>query len=262
MTRPQSQATPGQPLYNDIGHGYAHYRREDPTLRARIHEALGDAQTVLNVGAGAGSYEPLDRYVLAVEPSKVMATQRRTSCPAIRASAHDLPLHDQSIDATMSVLSLHHWKDAHGQDAREAGVRELRRVTRGPVVIITYDAEVSARMWLMADYFPEVAKLDREVFPDPAQVAQWLGGAHVEPVPIRADSPDWNLGSYWAHPERVLDEAARNATSGFARQPPSVVERVVSAVRSDLDSGAWDSKHGHLRGLTDLDVGLRLVLAV
>lgn len=245
--------------YDTIGHRYARTRREDPQIAAAIEAALGDARSVVNVGAGAGSYEPKNRHVVAIEPSDVMAAQRGADmAPAIRAFAGDLPLRDDSVDAAMSVLSLHHW-----DDQRERGVREMRRVARGPVVIVTYDAEVSAQMWLMADYLPEVAELDRRIFPSMDVLRSWLGGTvHVEPIPIHRDTPDWNLGSFWAHPDRVLDEGARNATSGFARMPKAVVDRVVAAVTADLQSGAWEAKHGHLRGVMSLDVGLRLVVAL
>jgi SAM-dependent methyltransferase len=211
----------------------------------------------VNVGAGTGSYEPRDRHVVAVEPSEVMAAQRPPElAPAIRASARDLPLRDASVDAAMAVLTIHHW-DAD----QERGVRELRRVARGPVVILTYDSAVSGEMWLVADYLPEVAALDRRIFPDPELLLEWLGGrGRVEVVPIPRDTPDWMLGSFWAHPERVLDERARNATSGFARMQPAVVARVAAAVGRDLASGAWDERHGHLRALEAYDAGLRLVV--
>lgn len=244
--------------YDSIGAGYARTRREDPGIRDLLHGALGDARTVVNVGAGAGSYEPRDRHVIAVEPSDVMAAQRAPElAPAIRASAGSLPLRDRSVDAAMAVLTVHHW------DLEvEAGVRELRRVARGPVVILTFDADVSGGMWLMADYLTEVADLDRRICPPPARIAAWLGGdVRIAPVPIARDSPDWTLMSFWAHPERVLDPDARAATSGFARQPPSVVERVVADVARDLESGAWDARHGHLRTLKSFDAGLRLVVS-
>jgi SAM-dependent methyltransferase len=246
------------PRYEHIGHRYARTRREDPDLRERIARALGDARTVVNVGAGTGSYEPLDRHVVAVEPSDTMAAQRpRALAPAIRASAGRLPLRDGSVDAAMTILSLHHW-----DEEREQGVRELCRVASRRVVILTYDARVSGEMWLMKDYFQEVAELDRRIFPHPEQIVEWLGGkAETSVVPIAHDTPDWHLGSFWAHPERVLDEDARNATSGFARAAPEVVARVVSAVRRDLADGTWDARHGHLRKLSEHDVGMRLIVA-
>ena len=244
--------------YDRIGVGYGRTRREDPRLAALIHRALGDARTVVNVGAGAGAYEPRDRHVLAIEPSDVMAAQRPPElAPAIRASAAELPLRDASVDAAMAVLTIHHW-----DEERERGVRELRRVARGPVVILTYDPDVCSQMWLLADYLPEVAELDRRTFPPIERVVDWLGGwVDVTPVPVSRDTPDWSLGSFWAHPERVLDEQARSATSGFARMDPVIVERVVAAVERDLRDGSWDRRYGHLRGLDELDVGARLVVA-
>ena len=245
------------PRYESIGHGYAHLRREDPLLYARIRAALGDARTVVNVGAGAGSYEPRDLHVVAIEPSDVMAAQRpRERAPAIRATAGALPLRDGAVDAALAILTVHHW-----DDARERGVRELRRVARERVVIVTFDAEVWSQLWLVAEYLPELGELDRKIFPPPEQIAGWLGGSvAIEPLPLSRDTPDWMLGSYWAHPERVLDAQARAATSGFARMPAAVVERVVGAVGRDLANGSWDARHGALRGLDELDVGLRLIV--
>jgi SAM-dependent methyltransferase len=244
--------------YDIIGRGYSRTRREDPLFRALIHAALGNARTVVNVGAGSGAYEPSDLHVIAVEPSDVMAAQRsRDLAPAIRASASSIPLRDGSVDAAMAILSVHHW-----DEQREQGVRELRRVARGAVIILTYDASISGAMWLMADYLPEVARLDLQIFPPPQQLEGWLGGdVRIDTVPIPRDTPDWMLGSFWAHPERVLDASARAATSGFARMPSHVVDRVVSEVSRDLASGLWDHRHGHLRTLDALDVGLRLIAA-
>jgi SAM-dependent methyltransferase len=244
--------------YDVIGAEYASTRREDPAIAALIHEALGGARTVVNVGAGAGSYEPRDRKVIPIEPSSVMNAQRDPALPqAIQASAFPLPLEDGSVDAAMAVLTVHHW-----DDQQKPGVKELRRVARGPVVILTIDAEVSSRMWLMADYLQEVAELDRQIFPTMDTLAGWLGGeVDVRPVPLSRDTPDWSLGSFWAHPERVLDEQARNATSGFARMPDAIVDRVVAAVERDLADGTWDARHGHLRELEEYDSGLRLVVA-
>lgn len=243
--------------YDSIGPGYAKYRHEDPELRRLIHGALGDARTVVNVGAGTGSYEPLDRHVIAIEPSDAMTIQRSTDHPpAIRATADALPLRDQSVDAAMAVLTIHHW-----DGCQERGVREMRRVARGPIAIVTYDPEISGQMWLMSDYLTEVAELDRRIFPPPDRVASWLGGACIKEVPHAADTPDWNLGAFWAHPERVFDQGARDATSGFARQPAPVVERVLHDLRRDLDDGTWDRRHGSLRRLEALDVGLRLIVS-
>jgi SAM-dependent methyltransferase len=244
--------------YERIGHGYAAVRREDPRIAAIIHAALGDARTVVNVGAGAGSYEPRNRHVIAVEPSDVMASQRPSDlAPAIRATAAALPLRDGDVDAAMAILTVHHW-DAE----QERGVRELRRVARGPVVILTFDAEVCSRMWLVADYLPEVGELDRRIFPTIGQLTDWLGSdTTVATIEVPADTPDWTFAAFWAHPERVLDPAARAATSGFARTDPAVVELVVSRLCADLASGAWDVRHGDLRQLDAYDAGLRLVVS-
>ena len=243
--------------YDVIGAGYAATRREDPRIAARIQVALGAARTVVNVGAGAGSYEPRDREVIAVEPSAVMVAQRDPNlAPAIHAGAYPLPLADRSVDAAMAVLTIHHW-----DEDQERGVREMRRVARGPVVILTVDADVSARMWLVADYLPELGELNRRILPRPETVARWLPGeVDVQTVPISRDTPDWMLGSSWAHPERVLDARARAGTSGFARMPPDVVRRVVEAVERDLADGTWDARHGHLRNLDEYDAGLRLLV--
>jgi SAM-dependent methyltransferase len=245
-----------EPRYDSIGVGYSQTRREDPRTAACIRRTLGSARTVVNVGAGAGSYEPRDRHVIAVEPSAVMAAQRPPElAPAILAGANRLPLLDQSVDAAMAILSVHHW-----DEDQEQGVREMRRVARGRVVILTFDPQVSARMWLMADYLGEVAELDQRIFPAPELLAQWLGThIEVEEIPIARDTPDWMLGAFWAHPERVLDPRARAGTSGFARMSAPVVERVVSALGRDLQDGTWDARYGHLRELSEYDAGLRLI---
>ncbi|WP_027005610.1 class I SAM-dependent methyltransferase [Conexibacter woesei] len=246
------------PRYDRIGGGYARHRQPDPGFAAAIEAALGDARTVVNVGAGAGSYEPAGRHVVAIEPSDVMAAQRPASlAPAIRATAGRLPLRDASVDAAMAVLTLHHWD--HEQ---EQGIRELRRVARGPVVLLTIDPRVSGATWMVADYLPEVAALDDEIFPLPEVLADWLGGAvAIDVLEVPRDTPDHTLLSFWAHPERVLDAEARAATSGFARMQPAIVDRCVAAVGRDLASGAWDARHGHLRDLDAYDAGLRLVVA-
>lgn len=248
----------GGTRYNSIGVGYSQCRREDPVLYEKIISALGNCQTVVNVGAGAGSYEPRDRIVVAVEPSEVMARQRSSDkFPPIKATADQLPFHDKSVDACMTVLSVHHW-----HPNQMAGVHEMRRISRDRIVIVTIDPRISAQMWLMADYLHEVADLDNQIFPFPETICGWLGDAtEIEVVPTRRDTEDWSLVSFWAHPERVLNPAARAATSAFARQSRSVVDRVVSHVERDLRSGLWDEKYGHLRGLNEYDAGTRMITA-
>jgi SAM-dependent methyltransferase len=196
--------------------------------------------------------------VIAVEPSEVMIAQRDPGlAPAVLGRAYPLPLQDRSVDAAMAILTVHHW-----DDDRERGVRELRRVARGPVVILTIDVEVSSRMWLIADYLPEVAELDRRTFPSLDAIVGWLGTeVELTEVPIHRDTPDWFLGSFWGHPERVLDPRARAATSGFSRMPVEVVDRVVAAVERDLQDGTWDERHGRLRRLEEYDVGFRVLVS-
>ncbi|MCZ7679444.1 MAG: class I SAM-dependent methyltransferase [Sandaracinaceae bacterium] len=244
--------------YDAIGRGYASRRREDPRFRDRIHAALGGACTVVNVGAGAGSYEARGSIRRGHRAERRDGGAAATVPPAgDPRDGREPPLRDASVDAAMTVLSLHHWDDERGR-----GVRELRRVARGPVVIVTYDARVSASMWLLREYLPEVAALDLEIFPPPEVLREWLGGTvEIEPLPIPRDTPDWMLGSFWAHPERVLDPDARAATSGFARMPPAVVDRVVHELSRDLADGSWDRRHGALRALAAYDVGLRLLVA-
>ncbi len=241
--------------YDEIGANYSEFRREDPFLVRSIAEALTGCESVVNVGAGPGSYEPAGISVTAVEPSAVMRAQRPPgSAPAIAASAESLPFADDSFDAAMAVLSLHHW---HPNQA--LGVRELQRVG-GLVLIVTVDPLVSGDLWL-SQYLPEVAELDRRIFPAPAEIASWLGGdVSTQPLLVSRDTPDWMLLSYWAHPERMLDAAARRATSGLARLPTDVVDRAVAEIDADLVSGAWDRKWGHLRGLDSYDAGLRLIV--
>lgn len=244
--------------YETIGHGYAETRREDPQLRQRIERSLTSCRSVLNVGAGAGSYEPLDRQVIAMEPSDAMAAQRPADLvPALRIPAGPLPMRDRSVDGSMAVLTVHHWGAQ-----QETGIRELRRVTRGPVVVVTYDMSVAVEMWLYRQYFPEAAERDLATFPPVDALVDWLGGdVTVEPVPVARTTPDWTFGSFWAHPERVLDSAARRGTSAFALADAGVVDRVVDAVERDLADGTWDRLNGRLRSLTEYDVGLRLIVA-
>lgn len=241
--------------YDAIGEGYARMRRPDPRIAAQIERALGDARTVVNVGAGTGSYEPVGRHVVAVEPSVVMAAQRpRDRPPAVLARAEALPLADDSADAVMAVLTVHHWEDL------DAGVAEMLRVARDRVVVVTIDMDVAERWWLFAECAPEITRRDRAEFPDVGALARSLG-AVVEVVPVPADCADRFGLAYWNDPEGLLDPAARAAMSGFARLAPEREAAIVERLRSDLESGAWDARHGHLRSLGSFDAGLRLLVA-
>lgn len=239
--------------YDDIGRTYTATRHEDPRFAAQIHAALGDAQTIVNVGAGTGNYEPRDRWVLAVEPSATMVAQRPPgAAPVIRASAEALPLADATVDAALVTLSIHHWADWR------AGVAELVRVARRRIVIWTFDPEAFATMWLAADYFPEIVELDRPRTPPLGELADALGGARVEPVLVPRDCEDGVAAAFYARPEAYLDPIVRAGMSSLAvlDDPPGL-----RRLAGDLDSGAWDERHGHLRELRELDAGYRLVVA-
>jgi SAM-dependent methyltransferase len=243
--------------YDTIGTGYAATRREDPELRARIHAALGDARTVVNVGAGAGSYEPRDRHVVAIEPSDVMAAQRPPGlAPAIRATAAALPLRDGAVDAAMAILTIHHW-----DDDRERGMRELRRVARGPVVILTFDGDALDRFWL-ARYVPELVEADRRRFPALSWIVDVLGGrVTVDEVPVPRDCTDGFTEAFYARPERFLDEGVRRSQSVWTFVDPAVEARFVRRLAADLDSGEWDRRFGHHRQMPAFDGALRLITA-
>jgi len=241
--------------YERHGHGYARNRRADPRIEARIHAALGDARTVLNVGAGSGSYEPADREVLAVEPSATMRAQRPPgAAPAIDARAEALPFDDDSFDAAMATITIHHWEPP------EAGLRELRRVARGPVVVFTFELE-SLPAWQL-DFFAEAVALEMPRFPEIAAIERVLGGrTRVERIPTPADCADGFFEAFWSRPEILLDPEIRASQSVWALLPPGAEERIVARLRTALESGAWDAEHGHLRGQESFDGALRLVVS-
>ena len=239
-------------LYDRIGIGYAERRRPDPRIEARIDSALGSCDRVLNVGAGAGSYEPANRFIIAVEPSAEMIRQRPAeSAPVVQASASRLPFRDQSFDAALAVLSVHHW--AH----REQGLAEMRRVARERVVIFTWDPEHSG-FWLVQQYFPEILAIDRPAFPSLREIETIIGHAISSVVPVPADCSDGFLGAYWQRPAHYLDVHVRNAISSFSKFDSTTG---LSRLRRDLDDGTWLSKNATLQDLRELDIGYRLVVA-
>jgi len=239
-------------LYDSIGRGYGARRKQDPRIAERILEALGPSRSVVNVGAGTGSYEPRDRALVAVEPSRVMIRQRPPeAAPAVRASATDLPFRDGSFDAALAVLTLHHWPDL------PRGLAELRRAARRTVVILTFDP--SAHGFWLTDYFPEIPELDRRSLPALSEIERQLGRAQVFDVPVPCDCTDGFLGAYWRRPHAYLDPDVRSAISVFSRIGD--VESGLARLRADLDSGEWHRRYGHLLGLPQLDVGYRLIVA-
>jgi SAM-dependent methyltransferase len=242
---------PDRPLYDTLGRGYSAARRPDPRIAAQIHAALGDARTVLNVGAGAGSYEPADRAVLAVEPSEVMIAQRPAdAAPVVRGVAEALPFPTGSFDAGLALLTLHHWTD------QRAGIAELRRVA-DRTVTFTFDTDVS--LWIATDYLPAIIGQEAFIFPPIREVAAWLD-AEVQVVPVPHDCTDGFTGAYWARPEAYLDPAVRAGMSAIRNLDPAVVDAGMERLRADLGSGAWDARHGHLRTMSELDLGYRLLV--
>jgi SAM-dependent methyltransferase len=241
--------------YEAHGAGYAVRRRTDPRIAARVHAALGPARTVLNVGAGAGSYEPEDRHVVAVEPSASMRAQRpRDRAPAIAAAAEELPFDDGAFDAAMATVTVHQWSDL------EQGLAELRRVTRGPVVLLTFDGDALDRFWL-SGYAPELIAAERRRYPAMATLAGALGaGTQIVPIPVPIDCADGFTEAYYARPEAFLDPAVRRAQSAWGFVAPAAQERAVARLADDLASGAWDARYGALRTQPAFDGSLRLVV--
>jgi SAM-dependent methyltransferase len=243
----------GARLYDVIGSAYPATRRTEPRIAARIWEALGDARTVLNVGAGTGSYEPPDRDVTAVEPSAVMRAQRpEGAAPCVAAAAESLPFEDQSFDAAMAVSTVHHWQDPI------ARLREMRRVA-GRVVVFTYDAGWHQRFRLSRDYLPEFADL-LVGWPSLADMAHAVGG-RAQPVLIPWDCADGFFEAYWRRPKAYLDEYVRRAVSTWTRVGPEAEQRAVRSLREDLASGRWAEHNRDLVALDAAELGLRLLVA-
>ncbi len=243
-------------LYDAIGAGYPVTRRTEPRIAGQVWAALGDARTVLNVGAGTGSYEPPDRDVTAVEPSALMRAQRPAgAAPCLAAAAERLPFRDQCFDAAMAFATIHHWPDPI------AGLRELRRVARR-VVVFTHDTSAAGwldRFWLIRDYLPEVADL-LAGRPPLTELARVLG-AQVEPVPIPWDCADGFFEAYWRRPGAYLDEPVRRAMSVWTRVGPEAEQRAVGRLAADLASGRWAERNRDLIGLDRAELGLRLLVA-
>lgn len=245
--------------YEQHGTSYATIRRPDPRIAARVHAALGASRTVLNVGAGAGSYEPVDRYVLAVEPSATMRAQRPVGgAPAVDATAENLPFDDNSFDAAMAILTVHQWRDVN------RGLREMRRVSSGPVVVLTIDASALQQFWL-TDYIPEVVAVERTRFPTLDRVSDALaeGSAdvRVDVVPVPKDCTDGFGEAFYARPEAFLRPEIRAASSGLVLTDANAVQRGLDRLANDLASGAWDQAYGHLRSQAERRGAFRLVTA-
>jgi hypothetical protein len=245
----------GRVDYERHGRSYSEHRHADPRIAARIHAALGDARTVLNVGAGAGSYEPRDRWVLAVEPSATMRAQRPAgSAPAIAARAEALPLDDGAVEAAMACVTVHHWEPPW------AGLAELRRVARGPVVVFTFELD-GLPAW-QKEFLREGIALELPRFPPVEEIASALGGrTRVERIPTPGDCVDGFFEAFWRRPEALLDPGIRSAQSMWRLLEPGIEERIVRRLADALASGAWDAQHGHLRDKESIDGALRLVIS-
>ncbi|WP_405495457.1 class I SAM-dependent methyltransferase [Streptomyces sp. NBC_00096] len=242
--------------YGAIGSGYSSYRRPDARVARFIAEALGDAQNVLNVGAGSGSYESAARAVTAVEPSESMRAQRPARLArAVDAVAEDLPFADGEFDGAMTLFSVHQWSDV------AAGLREMRRVTRGPVVVLTCDPKLVRDFWLH-EYAPEVLDTEARRYPPIEDMAAALGGSGtIQTVPIPLDCTDGFNEAYYGRPELLLDPAARQACSAWSFVGDETRERFDRTLRHDLESGAWDERFGHLRTQETYEGSLVIVRA-
>lgn len=244
--------------YDTIGVGYAEQRRADPRIFAQITAALAGAERVVNVGAGAGSYEPASTIV-AVEPSDVMIAQRDVgSAPVAQAVAERLPLPDRCGDAGLASMTVHHWTDPL------RGLREIVRVAPARTVVFTWDRAVYAGTWQCHDYFPQIAVREAQL-PDAGEIATMLTAlgrsVRTEVVPVPADCTDGFGGAHWARPQALLDPAVGDAMSGVALLDASVRERALARLRADLESGVWHERYGHLLDQDELDIGCRLLVA-
>lgn len=243
-----------QALYDQIGKTYTSTRRPDPRIGAAILHALGDARSVVNVGAGAGAYEPIDRSIVAVEISSQMIQQRTPgSGRVVQASAEALPFRDNAFDAALASLTVHHWTDWR------RGLDEMRRVAQR-LVVFTFEPGEVGGFWLTEAYFPEIVELDRR-YPSIADLVRHLGDCKVDRIPIPHDCVDGFLAAYWRRPEAYLDPDVQAGISAFALLDDDVVTRGMARLKGDLESGAWENRFGHIRQLEALDVCYRLLVA-
>ena len=238
--------------YDTIGVGYRTHRRPDPRWATRINAALGDAQRIVDVGAGTGSYEPAERVVVAIDGSAVMLDQH-LGPRRIRGAAEQLPFPDESFDAAMAIFTVHHWRDL------DAGLAELRRVARRQV-ILTFDHNMEGRFWL-SDYVPAMNAQEHSWAATIEGVTGPLGTDHVEVLPVPHDCIDGFMAAYWRRPERYLDPAVRANISGLALLAPADIDPGMAQLADDLQSGAWQARYGHLLELDELDAGYRIVVA-
>ncbi len=256
MVEKQGDGSAGDANYAAIGRYYSHYRQAEPAIAQRIEDALGATRRVLNVGAGAGSYEPPTRDVTAIEPSASMRGQRPAHpSVALDAVAEKLPFADQEFDAAMATFTVHQWTDL------AAGLGEMRRVTKGPVVVLSCDPHLVQRFWLN-DYAPAILAAEARRYPPLDRIGRLLGGRiDVLPVPIPLSCSDGFNEAYYGRPERFLDDGARLACSAWSFVSPEAAAGYVDHLRQDLGSGSWDGRYGHLRTQPEFEGSLRLIVA-
>jgi SAM-dependent methyltransferase len=247
-------------LYDRIGRTYASARGTDPRIAAAVWSALGDARSVLNVGAGTGHYEPSDRDVVALEPSAVMIAQRPPgAAPVVQGRVEELPFEDGSFDAVMAVLSDHHWSD------RRRGLAELRRVARHRIVLFNANPAELDRFWLTTEYLPEFLELVQARYLVPGawenELREGLGRVDFTPVPVPHDCADGFYSAYWRRPEAYLDPRVRAGTSVFSQVSSAAVDRAVDALGADLETGRWQERHRELLSMDELHLGFYLITA-
>ena len=246
-------SNPVATLYDNIGRGYAGRRQSDPRIGTAIASSLAGCETILNVGAGTGSYEPQGGIVIAVEPSRTMIAQRPLgAAPVVQACAEALPFQNDSFDAVLGILTVHHWKD------QAKGFAECSRVARSRVVFLTNDFNVCEKFWLF-DYLPELLRADRHIFPSVARFEDAFESVETITVPVPADCLDGFLGAYWRRPSAYLDPIVRDSISTFSKI--GNIDTELADLQRDIDSGAWAKRYSHLQDLTELDLGYRLVIA-
>ena len=243
--------------YDKFGQAYSGQRQTDGQIAKYVWNALGNAQTILNVGAGAGSYEPDDKYVVAVEPSVVMRRQRTKNgkVPAINAKAESLPFDDLSFDASMALLTVHHWKDMN------KGLVELRRVTKGPIVIMTFDPNELDKFWNV-NYFPALIEVEKSRYPPVDFIQNSLSGnCEILPIPVPFDCIDGFQEAFYGRPEAFLEKKVRSSQSAWSFLPDALEEKYVNTLRDDLKNGEWDKKFGHFRKEPFFIGALKLIIS-